>query len=95
MYEVLEGGRSELLTEGGKTFLMAGRDGQVTPIAGGGSDSLTGWSGAGVTNNYNISVTAGMGANGPAIGDAIVNALKQYERRNGHVPIRTNPNGAR
>jgi hypothetical protein len=35
MYEVLEGGRSELLEENGRTYLMAGKDGQVTPIAGG------------------------------------------------------------
>lgn len=32
-YEVLEEGRSELLTEGGRTFLMAARDGYVTPLS--------------------------------------------------------------
>lgn len=36
-YQVLEGGKSELLTEGGKTYLMAAADGQVSPIGAGGA----------------------------------------------------------
>lgn len=35
LYEVTEGGRSELLHEGGKTYLMAGRSGRVEPIKNG------------------------------------------------------------
>jgi hypothetical protein len=38
---------------------------------------------------YNVTVNAGMGSNGAQIGDAIVEALQKYERRNGSVPIRT------
>jgi hypothetical protein len=38
-------------------------------------------------NTYNISVTAGMGADGKDIGTQIVNALKRYERTNGSIPI--------
>jgi len=38
--------------------------------------------------SYNITVNAGMGANGADIGDEIVNALKRYERRNGALPLK-------
>jgi len=38
-------------------------------------------------STYNISVTAGMGADGKDIGTQIVNALKRYERTNGSIPI--------
>ena len=34
-YEVTEGGRSELLQEGGKTYLMAGTNGFVSPLSSG------------------------------------------------------------
>lgn len=39
-------------------------------------------------STYNISVNAGMGADGTDIGDEIVNALKRYERRNGALPLK-------
>ena len=38
-------------------------------------------------STYNISVTAGMGADGKDIGTQIVNALKRYERTNGALPL--------
>ena len=38
-------------------------------------------------DTYNISVTAGMGADGKDIGTQIVNALKRYERTNGALPL--------
>ena len=38
-------------------------------------------------NTYNITVTAGMGADGKDIGTQIVNALKRYERTNGALPL--------
>ncbi len=51
MHEVNENG-SELLTEGGKTYLMAARDGFVTPLStAGGSSNITG-----DTHNYNTTV---------------------------------------
>ena len=37
----------------------------------------------------NITVNAGMGADGAAIGDAIVNELIRYQRRNGKIPVKT------
>lgn len=43
----------------------------------------------GMGNTYNITVNAGMGADGGQIGDDIVEALRKYERRNGTVPIKT------
>ena len=38
-------------------------------------------------DTYNITVTAGMGADGKDIGTQIVNALKRYERTNGALPL--------
>jgi len=37
----------------------------------------------------NITVNAGMGADGSQIGDAIVNELLRYQRRNGKIPVKT------
>jgi hypothetical protein len=37
----------------------------------------------------NIVVNAGMGADGATIGDAIVNELLRYQRRNGKIPVKT------
>jgi hypothetical protein len=34
---------------------------------------------------YNITVNAGMGANGPQLGEQIVTAIKRYERSSGPV----------
>jgi len=36
-----------------------------------------------------LTVNAGMGVDGAAVGDQIVRALKQYERRNGYLPFTT------
>ena len=35
----------------------------------------------------NVTVNAGMGANGDAVGKAVVDALRQYQRHNGAIPI--------
>lgn len=35
----------------------------------------------------NVTVNAGLGANSSSIGDAVVDALQKYQRRNGSVPI--------
>jgi hypothetical protein len=40
------------------------------------------------TTNLNVSVTAGMGANGTEIGQAIVRELVKFQRRNGPLPLR-------
>ena len=44
-------------------------------------------SGYGNTTNVNVTVNAGMGTDGAEVGRQIVDALKQYQRRNGPVPI--------
>jgi hypothetical protein len=41
----------------------------------------------GLGTTINIEVNAGLGTDGSAVGDAIVDALKRYQRRNGSVPI--------
>lgn len=43
--------------------------------------------GAGVGGGINLTVNAGMGTNGAEVGRQIVDALKQYTKRNGPVPI--------
>lgn len=40
-------------------------------------------------SQYNITVHAGMGTDGDEVGRQIVNILRQYERRNGKLPITT------
>jgi len=52
--------------------------------------SVAGMSGAfGNTSTYNINIEAGMGSDGQNMGRIIVDTLKQYERRNGPIPIST------
>jgi hypothetical protein len=71
LYEVNENG-SELLHEGGKTFLMAGRNGSVEP--------LSGTAGAGRTGaaSYTINLYGGQ-----ATPQGVVDAIKKWERLNG------------
>lgn len=77
LYEVTEGGKSELLHEGGKTYLMAGRDGRVEPMDSGGQK----WGAVGVAPP---NVTYNMTFNGDVTPEKVVDAIKQYERRNGN-----------
>lgn len=75
MYQVAEGGKPELLTDGsGRTFLIPGRDGVVTPITGTTGGSIGG--GAPVT--FNITVT-----NPVMSGEQLANQLRAYILRNG------------
>ena len=53
----------------------------IIPLSGAGG------SGLGQTQ-VNITVNAGMGANGLEIGQSIVDELKKYQRRNGPLPLR-------
>lgn len=46
---------------------------------------VTGINGSGGGSTYNISVTAGMGTDGAALGEQIVNAIRRYERTSGAV----------
>jgi hypothetical protein len=57
--------------------------GSVPSMTAGGASR--GGGGGGIT----INVNAGMGANGPEIGRVIVDSLREYERRNGPIPVRT------
>ena len=61
--------------EQGPELFSPNRNGNIIPNGGMGT--------------VNITVNAGMGANGAEIGDQIVDALKRYQRRNGPLPIAT------
>jgi len=76
-YEVTEQG-SEMLVEGGRTYLMPGASGQVVPL------SPTTAGGAGNGNQYVVNVSAGLGADGDTIGSVVVEALTDWERSNGN-----------
>jgi hypothetical protein len=68
------GGGSYLVGEmGPELFTPASGGGRITP-----NDSLGG-------NTYNITVNAGMGTNGAALGAQIVSAIKKFERTSGPV----------
>ncbi|WP_242880866.1 hypothetical protein [Stenotrophomonas maltophilia] len=54
MYRVGEGGRPELFDQGGKTYLIPGDAGSVSPITAGMPASAIG--GGGVTNNFNTTM---------------------------------------
>jgi hypothetical protein len=43
--------------------------------------------GAGVANEFNVTINAGMGADGATVAREFVDYLKQYERINGYIPI--------
>ena len=43
----------------------------------------------GGSTNINLTVNAGYGADGRAIGDVIVNELKKWSRKNGKIPVAT------
>ena len=81
--ELLGSGIGTLMGDGGivtkATSIIAGERGAeaIIPLDRMGSLGST----------YNISVTAGMGADGKDIGTQIVNALKRYERTNGALPL--------
>lgn len=71
---VMAGG-TYVVGEQGPELFTPNRGGSITPN--------------GAMGNVNITVNAGMGANGAEIGDQIVDALKRYQRRNGPLPITT------
>lgn len=54
----------------------------------GSSPSFTAAGGGGGATTINLTVHAGMGADGPSIGRQIVDHLRDYDRRNGGVPVR-------
>lgn len=82
-YEVLEGGRSELLTENGRTYLMSANDGYVTPFDGG-LISANGQGGATyVTNTWDVTVEAPAGSNADEFGRKVWQAIERESRWRG------------
>jgi TP901 family phage tail tape measure protein len=68
---------------GGSSYLVGERGPEIfTPMS---SGNITSNSALGGSTKITINVTAGMGANGPALGQAIVSAIKKYERTSGPV----------
>jgi NTP pyrophosphatase (non-canonical NTP hydrolase) len=53
------------------------------------SNSAASPAGGGVGGGVTINVNAGIGTNGAEVGRQVVEALRQYERKNGPVPVRT------
>jgi len=74
LYEVAEQGRAELLEMAGRTYLIPGSDGTVVPSDNWGGGSMGGGS---YVDNRTINVYSG------ADPQAVVEALKRYERSNG------------
>lgn len=74
-YEVNEGDKSELLTENGKTYLMAGANGQVTPLSSAGASPALG---GGVT----INVTGFVGSE-YELGQKLTEVLERWQRGGG------------
>jgi hypothetical protein len=67
----------------GRSFLVGEMGPEIfTPAAGGGNITPNSAMGGAV---YNITVNAGMGANGGQIGELIVSQIRRYERSNGPV----------
>jgi hypothetical protein len=74
MYQVGEGGKPELLTDAfGRTYLIPGSDGVVTPVGG-----PAGMAGGGGNVTLNVTVT-----NPIMSGEQLANELKAYISRNG------------
>jgi hypothetical protein len=67
---------SYMVGERGPELFTPGAGGFITP-----SNRL----GGGSSTNINITVNAGMGANGAQLGQEIVSAIKRYERASGPV----------
>jgi TP901 family phage tail tape measure protein len=78
-----------LVGERGPELFIPGISGNIVPNSKlGNVPSMNGAAGraSGVTN-ITINVNAGMGADGSDIGRHIVDSLRQYERRNGPIPV--------
>ena len=80
----VRGGTPYLVGERGPEIMVPNQSGRVIPNAGIGPHMRGGRAGA----VYNVTVNAGMGADGNAIGREVVQALQRYERANGAIPIR-------
>jgi TP901 family phage tail tape measure protein len=88
----VSGREAYIVGERGPEVFVPGSSGNIIPnhkmpsapvMSGSGGSSVGGHS-----TNVNITVNAGMGTDGAAVGRDIVSALRQYERRNGPLPIK-------
>ena len=70
------GGRPYIVGEVGPELFVPSVSGSITP-----NNALGGG------KVINLTVNAGMGADGAAVGEQIVSALRQYQRRNGALPL--------
>jgi hypothetical protein len=68
-------GRPYIVGEVGPELFVPSSSGNITP-----NNALGG-------STINLTVNAGMGADGAAVGEQIVSALRQYQRRNGALPL--------
>jgi len=66
-----------IIGERGPELFVPNISGDIIP-----NDSISSASGG---NTFNITVNASMGAKGPEIGREVINAIRDYERRNGRV----------
>lgn len=78
-----------LVGERGPELFVPGYSGNIIPNKSLGTVPSMGARGGGSgATNITINVNAGMGTNGAEVGRQIVDSLRQYERRNGPVPIK-------
>jgi hypothetical protein len=71
----VSGGRPYIVGEVGPELFVPSSSGNITP-----NNALGG-------SVINLTVNAGMGTDGGAVGEQIVSALRQYQRRNGALPL--------
>lgn len=79
-----------LVGEQGPEIFVPNNAGNIIPNDQLGSMSGRGVGGAGAGGNttvINLNVNAGMGTDGAQVGEQIVSALRQYQRRNGALPL--------
>lgn len=81
--------RTGLATGGIVTRPIISEIGEAGPEAVIPLNRLNAMTSGGGTTVINLTVNAGMGADGKTIGDAIVNELKRWSRRNGKIPVTT------
>lgn len=73
--------------EKGPEVFVPGMSGNIIPNNMMSNIPITGGPSGGGNTTINLNVNAGMGANGAEVGRQIVDALRQYERRNGPLPV--------
>lgn len=74
-------------SKSGNTGLTLGASPRMAPLTLGTPPPMTATVRTAPAANVNINVNAGMGADGSEIGRQVVDALRQYERRNGPIPV--------